>query len=430
VTPPASWALIDGSAVSRTLYPQLFTLIGTTYGAGDGSTTFNLPDLRNKFILNYGSAAGFTARNLGDTGGEENHVLSIAELAVHTHIQNAHAHTVNNSPVNTTGILPIAGSQTWTVANVNTTSVAAINQNTGGGAGHNTMPPFLCLVYIIKMSPTGGPTAQAPIADTTQAGLLNPVSGNATDYVGGDNASHPLIVPTIEYYDQDDFITINGGPNANTNYSKLFIVSSSGGAGAIITLSKGNYLGHSGVLQLGPGTTASSYVRAILNNWLYLDGNMTITIQGVMTVGSGSFAGTNQYFFGLTNSGGPLIAAANSYAGFFAAANSNANWQLYTRNAATVVATPTTVPVGNQAWHKFKIVATLSQVSFYIDDVLMGTVTDSSVPPGTTDLYTAFFTNNGSGTSNFSLIVDCFDIWLQPVAQSGQPATRFMRSIL
>jgi hypothetical protein len=104
---------------------------------------------------------------------------------------------------------------------------------------------------------------------------------------------------------------------------------------------------------------------------------------------------------------------------------------MYTRNLAVLADNiDTGIAVGSTiTWHKFKIVATLGQASFYIDDALVGTTTDNSIPVGTAALYVSFFTNNGNGTANYSIFVDCFDIWLQPVAQSGQSPTRFMRSI-
>lgn len=189
---PASWMLCDGSALSRTLYPALFAVLGTSWGAGDGSTTFNLPDARGRFVLGFGQGAGLANRNLADVGGEEAHQLSIGELAVHTHIQNAHSHNV--------GVQSLAAGGTGCLTPVNfpgaggaytSNSVTPTNQNTGSGTPHNNMPPFLVITYIIKVAPTGGATAQAPIADATQAGLMNRISGLATDYVGGDNACHP-----------------------------------------------------------------------------------------------------------------------------------------------------------------------------------------------------------------------------------------------
>jgi microcystin-dependent protein len=203
---PASWLLADGSAVSRTLYPALFTVIGTNYGAGDGSTTFNLPDMRGRFVLGFGQGAGLANRVLAAVGGEENHQLITAELAAHTHLQNAHQHAL---PANinmaaatfaagatNTLFAPPAGA-TWMA---NTSPMTPTNQNTGGDGGHNNMPPFLVITYIIKVSPTGGATAQAPIADTTQDGLLRKVSGLTTDFVDGTNNCRDhatAIQPTI-----------------------------------------------------------------------------------------------------------------------------------------------------------------------------------------------------------------------------------------
>lgn len=64
--PPTGWLLADGSAVSRTVYARLFTAIGTTYGAGDGSTTFNLPELRGEFLRGLDNGRGVDAgRTLG-----------------------------------------------------------------------------------------------------------------------------------------------------------------------------------------------------------------------------------------------------------------------------------------------------------------------------------------------------------------------------
>lgn len=65
-TPPTGWLACTGAAVSRSLYGALFLAIGTTYGAGDGSTTFNLPDLRGEFIRGHDGGRGVdTGRNLG-----------------------------------------------------------------------------------------------------------------------------------------------------------------------------------------------------------------------------------------------------------------------------------------------------------------------------------------------------------------------------
>lgn len=111
-----TWLVCDGSAISRTTYAGLFTVIGTTYGSGDNNTTFNIPDMRarapvgyNAAALNSGTVNVRSARNIAaSTGGTEGHVLTTAELAAHSHqipatththavTDNGHAHTGNQS---------------------------------------------------------------------------------------------------------------------------------------------------------------------------------------------------------------------------------------------------------------------------------------------------------------------------------------------
>lgn len=88
---PSGWLLCNGSAISRTTYSTLFGIIGTTYGVGDGSTTFNLPDLRQKFPL--GKAASGTGATLGSTGGSIDHTHT---GGAHTHTVNSHTHDMGN----------------------------------------------------------------------------------------------------------------------------------------------------------------------------------------------------------------------------------------------------------------------------------------------------------------------------------------------
>jgi microcystin-dependent protein len=93
---PSGYLLCDGAAVSRTTYSNLFSAIGVTWGAGNGSTTFNLPDLRGKTL--FGKAASGTFGTLGASGGVE----------THTHVQSAHSHT-------TVSHTHIIGSHTHTI---------------------------------------------------------------------------------------------------------------------------------------------------------------------------------------------------------------------------------------------------------------------------------------------------------------------------
>lgn len=88
---PSGWMSCDGQAVSRTTYDALFTAIGTTYGAGDGVTTFNLPDLRGAFPMHKSGSHA-----LGSEGGSETVTLVEANLPVHDH-QMTHYHSMDHN---------------------------------------------------------------------------------------------------------------------------------------------------------------------------------------------------------------------------------------------------------------------------------------------------------------------------------------------
>jgi len=79
------WLLCNGSAVSRSTYSTLFTLIGTSFGGGDGSTTFNLPDFRGRVAGGIGQGTNLTNRTIGQSVGEEAHILTIDEMPRHDH---------------------------------------------------------------------------------------------------------------------------------------------------------------------------------------------------------------------------------------------------------------------------------------------------------------------------------------------------------
>lgn len=89
---PTGWLICDGSAISRTTYAALFAVIGTVYGAGDGSTTFNLPNLKGRVVVGRDSADA-DWDTLGETRGSKTHTLTISEMPVHSHTQNAHNHS-------------------------------------------------------------------------------------------------------------------------------------------------------------------------------------------------------------------------------------------------------------------------------------------------------------------------------------------------
>lgn len=192
-TAPTGWLVCDGSAVSRTTYSGLFAVIGTVYGAGDGSTTFNLPNLKGRVVVGRDST-DTDWDTLGETRGSKTHTLTSAEMPSHTHIQDTHGHGQNphahfmwlatssngshshtyswddtstiqrgtgsfstaSAPTPSTDSTSTAGSHTHDVigytANETATNIVttATNQNTGGGGAHNNIQPSIVLNFIIR----------------------------------------------------------------------------------------------------------------------------------------------------------------------------------------------------------------------------------------------------------------------------------------
>lgn len=183
---PSGFLMCDGSVVSRSTYSDLFEAIGTTYGAGDGSTTFGLPDLSGRIAIGVSSTHA-----LSSTGGEETHTLLSSEMPEHSHEvpQHGHASTITattpslshtvtqpaynyNRPNSTRTIYTASGGTAYS----GTSSVAATRTNlsitdhpatdctvtggildcgsfdsssSGGGASHNNLQPYLTMSYII-----------------------------------------------------------------------------------------------------------------------------------------------------------------------------------------------------------------------------------------------------------------------------------------
>ena len=142
---PDGWLLCDGSAVSRSTYADLFAAVGTTFGVGDGSTTFNVPDLRGRTPLGLDNLGGTPANrvtnaqadSLGGSAGAETHTLTTGEMPSHTH--------------NVQGRSAATGSTHVTIHGSDTTATATNAATaTGSGGAHNNMPPYLAVGYIIK----------------------------------------------------------------------------------------------------------------------------------------------------------------------------------------------------------------------------------------------------------------------------------------
>lgn len=206
-TAPDGWLLCAGQNVSRTTYASLFAAIGTTYGAGDGSTTFTLPDLRGRVVAGIDNMTGTAASRLtattitggadapGEVGGAQTHTLTEAQLPIHKHTithnhaayttpggEGGHTHTISDPghihgfmtktnaggfgtefPAralygsdgdwsvrsNTTGI-SINSTNSAHTHTVDLPELVGDSGNAGSGSAHNNVQPTMVMNYIIK----------------------------------------------------------------------------------------------------------------------------------------------------------------------------------------------------------------------------------------------------------------------------------------
>ncbi len=189
-TAPYGWLICDGSAVSRSVYSDLFKVIGTTYGAGNSNSTFTLPDMRGRLPMGAGTGTSLTARTLGSALGAETVTLATTNLPSHTHATSVstesatHTHTGTSSdqsvththnynlPIGTTGSTtgiidsltasssgtPLTGGQSadhihgTTFGNASQThSHNIINDPTGSGTAFGIILPAIAVNFIIKI---------------------------------------------------------------------------------------------------------------------------------------------------------------------------------------------------------------------------------------------------------------------------------------
>jgi len=129
---PTGYLFCNGAAISRSTYATLFAIIGVAYGNGNNSTTFNLPNLGGRF------PGGKTVDNvLGETGGESQHTLTANEMPAHTH-------TVRKR-TNALTVAAVGFCESYETTNRDFETGSA-----GGGASHNTLPPYQVVNFIIK----------------------------------------------------------------------------------------------------------------------------------------------------------------------------------------------------------------------------------------------------------------------------------------
>lgn len=161
-TAPEGYMFCDGSAISRTEYATLFSVIGTTYGSGDGSTTFNLPDFRGRVPVGLDSS-DTDFDTLGETGGEKEHLLTVTEMPSHQHGEYVNSSSGSRYPYALGNGGGSSTSGNWfSSTNIfgNITGPQVLTGATGGGQAHNNVQPYIVLNYIIKVSQTTSVQAQ------------------------------------------------------------------------------------------------------------------------------------------------------------------------------------------------------------------------------------------------------------------------------
>ena len=221
-TIPSGFLLCDGSAISRTTYSALFAAIGTTNGAGDGSSTFNLPDLRDKFVVGATASTGDTSYpnvSPAATGGSADATV----IAQHNHT----LPKISLNPGNDSTVAITLGSgQSYQIGYHQTSmSSKTTGDTTGGSATNGNLPPYYALCYLVKVyntratainstpGPPGPPgpasTVAGPPGPSGSAGITVKDQGTALstqasslDFVGygiiatGTGADKTITVPT------------------------------------------------------------------------------------------------------------------------------------------------------------------------------------------------------------------------------------------
>lgn len=163
-TPPSGFLLCNGAAVSRTTYAALFAAVGTIHGSGDGSTTFNLPNLEDRFVVGAGNTYAVAATGGAASGTPTitvaGHALTVNEMPAHAHNISDPGHHHPMNLVNNSNVAPGSGAPGFIGTEVTSDALTGITiSNNGGGATHThtatatavaTLPPYYALCYLMK----------------------------------------------------------------------------------------------------------------------------------------------------------------------------------------------------------------------------------------------------------------------------------------
>jgi len=157
---PNGWQLCNGQTLPISQYAALFSLLGTTYG-GNGTTTFQLPNLQSRAPVHQGQGASLSPYVIGEQTGTENVTLLTTQMPLHTHLVNAVTSTSGNVPQPAAGYpatVQISGEtkggtvNTYSTATPNATMNQGMIGTAGGSQPHNNIQPVLCVNFCIAMN--------------------------------------------------------------------------------------------------------------------------------------------------------------------------------------------------------------------------------------------------------------------------------------
>lgn len=236
-TPPVGFLECDGSAISRTTYSELFTAIGTTWGVGDGSTTFNIPNLPRRTLVGSGGTGTAELGNaVGDTGGAETHLLTTAQMPS-TSTTNATPSSIN--VVSNTGVasyVPQSGTP-WAA---------------GGNQAHNIIQPsavvLMCIAYQANVVADATAASQAEMETATSNTVFSTPGrqqlhpGHPKAWVIYNQATGPSVVASYNVSSVTDngagIYTVNWDADfSDTNYSVLVSTIGAGSGNNAVTCS-------------------------------------------------------------------------------------------------------------------------------------------------------------------------------------------------
>lgn len=274
---PVNWLLCNGQEISRTDYADLFKILGTKYGQGDGSTTFNLPNRKGNVAVGK-DENDEDFNELGKTGGEKEHTLTVAEMPSHNHEPTTNSAVMAKSGQNEMA-QETTGGRTYELLTIG---------KTGGSQPHNNLQPYIVSNFIIKAKQSAG--LVATVVDNLESEsetdalsakqgkvLYDKFSKNIITAKG--NSSGDTLAPADgAKIELENAISVgtkltleNGGVKIGANIKKIML-------SATTTFTSGQASRYSLEIYKNNNSLENRIARTILNNGSGVDSQTTINI--------------------------------------------------------------------------------------------------------------------------------------------------------